>query len=213
MNKYELLAAAQKVLTSIVGSVDDCPAHIRYVCYYVFTHVGEAMGAHKYRAVGGFLFLRLFCPAIAVPESYGLLDGDPADTARRLLVLVAKMLQNLAAGVEFGIKEEYMLTMNDFIRSNVRTLRTFVNRMSSKPQEPIPPSALLPSGLYELSMVIVHKELSSCREDCTAQLGSMGASGIAKRFDSAMSAIGTPKKLKMVNPEKDVPEDSDSDSE
>lgn len=60
------------------------------------------MAAHRWccaqgkAAVGSFVFLRLFCAAIVSPQAYGLLDEEPSSEARRVLVLVSKILQNSA---------------------------------------------------------------------------------------------------------------------
>jgi neurofibromin 1 len=83
----------------------------------------------KYSAIGGFFFLRFLCPAIVSPESYGLVDSGiflyifnfdlvsidcslsrPSGAAtltganRRPLILVSKVLQSIANGVQFGKK-------------------------------------------------------------------------------------------------------------
>lgn len=84
----------------------------------------------RHTAVAGFLFLRFLCPAIVAPESHGGRDFQtpPCITAdgsgfvsgvigkksvsrdvRRSLTLVAKVLQQLGNGVEFGKKEEVRL--------------------------------------------------------------------------------------------------------
>lgn len=44
---------------------------------------------------------------------------------RRILVLVAKVLQNLANGVEFLQKEVYMQPMNSFIAKNYPLVQKF----------------------------------------------------------------------------------------
>jgi hypothetical protein len=111
--------------------------------------------------VGGFLFLRFFCPAIVTPEAFGLLESmfcyllasllkhrhfvaepPPAET-RRGLVLVSKLLQNLANAIidptakgseEMGSgdgdranKESYMAQTHQFVANNSEMLRTFFN--------------------------------------------------------------------------------------
>ncbi|MBP3629383.1 MAG: hypothetical protein J6I95_07935, partial [Anaerotignum sp.] len=47
--------------------------------------------------VGGYLFLRLFCPAIASPENFDLLGPETkiSTSTRRNLILVTKVLQNM----------------------------------------------------------------------------------------------------------------------
>ncbi|KAL6075747.1 Ras GTPase activating protein ira2 [Balamuthia mandrillaris] len=75
-------------------------------------HTEESIGLVY---VGGFVFLRFFCPAIVTPELYEIVDKSPTREARRGLTLAAKVLQTMANQIEFGEKEAYMKPMNDFI--------------------------------------------------------------------------------------------------
>ena len=43
-------------------------SHIRHV-------VGEKFAENVNTTIGGFIFLRFFCPAISSPEAYGILEG------------------------------------------------------------------------------------------------------------------------------------------
>ncbi len=47
--------------------------------------------------------------------------------ARRKLVLIGKILQNLANGIEFTDKEQYMKLTNDFIRKNQPKITQFLH--------------------------------------------------------------------------------------
>ncbi len=49
--------------------------------------------------------LRFVCPAVAAPDSFKLRDAPLSKEVRRRLVLVSKLLQNLANDVLFGDKE------------------------------------------------------------------------------------------------------------
>lgn len=69
----------------------------------------------RYTSVSGFLFLRLFCPAILNPKLFGLARDFPDAKTARTLTLLAKTLQCLANLAAFGVKEPYMLDMNAFI--------------------------------------------------------------------------------------------------
>jgi len=81
--------------------------------------------------VSGFIFLRFFCPAIVTPEKYHLVSEPPPKEARRGLILVSKLLQNLANGVEFdGSKEEYMKSMNHFVTSNLKNVTVFFDKLT-----------------------------------------------------------------------------------
>jgi hypothetical protein len=56
------------------------------------------------KAVGGFFFLRFSCPAITAPHAYGLLENPPNENAQRQLVLIGKVIQNLANMTMPGVK-------------------------------------------------------------------------------------------------------------
>lgn len=84
----------------------------------------------KYTAVGAFIFLRFFCPAIVAPEAEGLLDTAPSKDLRRGLLLIAKVIQNLANNVLFGAKEPYMYPLNNFLTQNIYYVTTFLRQIS-----------------------------------------------------------------------------------
>ena len=112
----------------------------------------------KTRAVSGFIFLRLLCPAILNPRQFNLLSGSlnilgtyfvniqkhfficcifyiefsepPSPGASRSLVMIAKCLQNLANLVEFGSKESYMEVVNPFILKNKERMVVFLDHVS-----------------------------------------------------------------------------------
>jgi neurofibromin 1 len=82
-----------------------------------------------YTAIGGFIFLRFFCPAISAPEGFGILEEPPTEASRRMLILITKVLQSLSNDVEFGSKEPYMTKLNDFIHSNREKLQNFYTKL------------------------------------------------------------------------------------
>jgi neurofibromin 1 len=49
---------------------------------------------------------------------------------RRSLLLVAKVVQNLANNVLFGTKEQYMSPLNDFLAQNIYRVTAFLRDIS-----------------------------------------------------------------------------------
>ena len=49
---------------------------------------------------------------------------------RRGLLLIAKVIQNLANNVLFGAKEPYMFPLNDFLTQNIYRVTTFLREIS-----------------------------------------------------------------------------------
>lgn len=84
----------------------------------------------KYTAVGAFIFLRFFCPAIVAPDVEGLVSTAPTKEMRRGLLLIAKVIQNLANNVLFGVKEPYMFQLNDFLVHEVWEITGFLREIS-----------------------------------------------------------------------------------
>lgn len=84
----------------------------------------------KYTAVGAFIFLRFFCPAIVAPEGEGLIASAPPKEMRRGLLLIAKVIQNLANNVLFGTKEPYMFPLNQFLVENIQFVTSFLREIS-----------------------------------------------------------------------------------
>ena len=54
---------------------------------------------------------------------------------RRALTLVAKSLQQLSNGVDFGKKEEFMIPMNGFITHNLELVKEYFGRMCRQPKK------------------------------------------------------------------------------
>lgn len=54
----------------------------------------------------------------------------PSSESRRALVLVTKTLQNLANGLYFGEKEEYMENLNEFIKSKLEVVTSYFEKLA-----------------------------------------------------------------------------------
>lgn len=63
-----------------------------------------------------FLFVRFLCPVIVSPHAYSLCRDPPNGAQQKNLVLVSKLLSNVASNVRFdGTKEERMSVLNGMI--------------------------------------------------------------------------------------------------
>lgn len=107
-------------------------------------------------AVSGFCFLRFICPALASPDSEVYKIIDPAEgislanydlvkdpklkafklpktldsVERRRLLLVTKVIQNLANGVIFGAKEKFMLPLNSLLLAAIPKRNLFLDALA-----------------------------------------------------------------------------------
>lgn len=68
-------------------------------------------------------------PPLPSPPFPSLSEYPNEKTARKL-TLVAKVLQNLANFARFGVKEEYMCFMNDFVVEEIKNMKEFIKKIS-----------------------------------------------------------------------------------
>ncbi|RWA09952.1 hypothetical protein EKO27_g5161 [Xylaria grammica] len=127
----------------------------------------------KYTAVGAFIFLRFFCPAIVAPESEKLVNEPPSKEMRRGLLLIAKVIQNLANNVLFGAKEPYMYPLNDFLTQNIYKVTTFLREISVAPDDLDTSQCELESFDFG-SCVILHRFLNEHWDNIRQRLMSQG---------------------------------------
>jgi len=215
LNKYTLLLTCQKLFTGIIATAEDVPIMIREVLRHVSdavsnrfpaaaaaTMAADSSGSSddvRYKAVGGFMFLRFIVPAITAPHIYGLFAEPPDESSQRKLVLLSKVLQNLANGVQFGAKEEYMSSLNTFIVDNLPLLHKFFDTISSTPVGVdsssddlggVPPSVTQNAALYLYGFV--HHELGKV----TNELSLMEQNQLAEEVERVLKEIGEPAAVK-----------------
>lgn len=73
--RWTLMAQSQKILKTILASDGDCPAQFRQLFAHIKKCVGERFPENVNTTIGGFIFLRFFCPAVSSPEAYGIVEG------------------------------------------------------------------------------------------------------------------------------------------
>lgn len=134
-NKQNVVSATEMFLNAICASANEAPRAFREVCHCILTSVRERYPEAKYTAVGAFIFLRFFCPAIVSPESEGLIKPNVVVSRdmKRGHLIATKVIQNLANNVLFGAKETYMIVLNDFLTSNIYKVTSFLREISNVP--------------------------------------------------------------------------------
>ncbi|KAJ3082728.1 Neurofibromin 1, partial [Quaeritorhiza haematococci] len=160
-NMRNLKRVSQNVLDSIIGSVSKVPRSLREVCHHIYHIVGQRFQRDAVIAVGGFIFLRFFCPAIVAPETFDLVQQPiTSKDLRRGLVLVTKVVQTLANNVLFGIREKFMEGLNDLLRENIQKVHGFLHEVSTLPpgsQNDVPSSL---GRIEEIDMRKLHRYLA-----------------------------------------------------
>eukprot|EP00004_Rigifila_ramosa_P006777 TRINITY_DN176_c0_g1_i5.p1 TRINITY_DN176_c0_g1~~TRINITY_DN176_c0_g1_i5.p1 ORF type:complete len:2751 (-),score=506.38 TRINITY_DN176_c0_g1_i5:66-8294(-) len=142
-NILALQLLCQKLLVSIRRSGPQIPTTFREILNHVYVTVEQRFPEYALTAVGGFLFLRLINPAILLPDSFGLSPAPPIESARRQLLLITKVLQNLANNHEFGDKEAFMIPMNSFIQQNQQSINDFLLSATSLTPEGVLPGQVV----------------------------------------------------------------------
>ncbi|XP_042885722.1 neurofibromin-like isoform X12 [Penaeus japonicus] len=132
-NRRNLIALTQKVFGAIICSSDNFPPQLRSMChclYQVLSKRFPQFPQNNIGAVGTVIFLRFINPAIVSPCETGILDSQPCGQVKRGLMLMSKILQNIANHVEFS-KEQHMLPFNDFLRQHFEGARRFFIQIAS----------------------------------------------------------------------------------
>ncbi|PVH71158.1 hypothetical protein DL98DRAFT_660794 [Cadophora sp. DSE1049] len=138
-NALQLRVVAKVFIDDICNSAAHIPVSFRKICSIISSAVMKRFPEAKFTAVGAFIFLRFFCPAIVAPDVEGLITTAPSKEMRRGLLLIAKVVQNLANNVLFGAKEPYMFPLNDFLTQNIYRVTTFLREIS------VPPNVIEPA--------------------------------------------------------------------
>ncbi|XP_063853822.1 neurofibromin-like isoform X3 [Scylla paramamosain] len=132
-NRRNLIALTQRVFSAIVCSSEKFPPQLRSMChclYQVLSKRFPQFPQNNIGAVGTVIFLRFINPAIVSPCETGILEQQPSGQIKRGLMLMSKILQNIANHVEFS-KEQHMFPFNDFVRQHFEAARRFFIQIAS----------------------------------------------------------------------------------
>ncbi|KAJ1765288.1 RasGAP protein, partial [Coemansia sp. RSA 1843] len=126
----ELTRIVSRFLDTIIEHKDDTPYGIRWICKQIRSltkrRYPDAPDSAVCSLIGGFFFLRYINPAIVTPQAHMLIENAPTAHPRRVLTLVAKLIQNLANKPTYA-KEKYMESLAPFVESNRARINRFLN--------------------------------------------------------------------------------------
>uniref|UniRef100_A0A8C1KBI7 IQ motif containing GTPase activating protein 2 n=1 Tax=Cyprinus carpio TaxID=7962 RepID=A0A8C1KBI7_CYPCA len=128
-----LRTVTDKVLGSIVSSLDTIPYGMRYIAKVLKDTLHEkfpdATEDELLKIVGTLLYYRYMNPAIVAPDGFDIIDltagGQVHSEQRRNLASVAKMLQHAAANKLFEDESDYLTPMNSYISQTYQRFRGF----------------------------------------------------------------------------------------
>uniref|UniRef100_A0A8C8HDD8 IQ motif containing GTPase activating protein 2 n=1 Tax=Oncorhynchus tshawytscha TaxID=74940 RepID=A0A8C8HDD8_ONCTS len=137
-----LRTATDKVLNSIVSSLDNIPYGMRYVAKVLKNSLHEkfpdATEDELLKIVGNLLYYRYMNPAIVAPDGFDIIDmsagGQLHSDQRRNLGSVAKMLQHAAANKLFEGENAHMTPMNNYISQTYQKFRVFFQAACDVPE-------------------------------------------------------------------------------
>ncbi|XP_061928005.1 neurofibromin isoform X1 [Apis cerana] len=132
-NGRNLIALTEKVFNAIVSSADRFPPQLRSMCHCLYQVLSKRFPQcpqNNIGAVGTVIFLRFINPAIVSPQEMGIVNKPVPPHIKRGLMLMSKILQNIANHVEFS-KEQHMLSFNDFLRAHFEIGRRFFIQIAS----------------------------------------------------------------------------------
>mmetsp|Transcript_23895 Transcript_23895/g.33503 ORF Transcript_23895/g.33503 Transcript_23895/m.33503 type:complete len:260 (-) Transcript_23895:90-869(-) len=159
-NQKRLLEWCNKFLTRIFESVEQAPLEFRQICNALQRRVCLKFPESSQLCVGGFLFLRVFCPAIVAPSGFGVITTAPNATAQRGLTLIAKILQNLANNVNFGSKESFLIWVNPFIQQNLKKCQEYFDSMATIPPHGMPALTDIQASQRDKCLESIYKHLT-----------------------------------------------------
>ncbi|CAO3611756.1 unnamed protein product [Cunninghamella echinulata] len=133
-NRQNIIRVTDILLNAICSSASKAPKDFREQLYMIVESVRTRYPESKYTAVGGFVFLRLFCVAALTPEKhYFPNDSIPRNRNVRKIILQAnRIIQNLSNNVLFGSKDTHLVVLNDFLTNNIYKVTTFLREISQK---------------------------------------------------------------------------------
>ncbi|XP_034936145.1 neurofibromin isoform X2 [Chelonus insularis] len=132
-NGRNLIVLTTKVFDAIVSSADKFPPQLRSMCHCLYQVLSKRFPQSpqvNIGAVGTVIFLRFINPAIVSPQEMGIVNKPVPPHIKRGLMLMSKILQNIANHVEFS-KEQHMLPFNDFLRTRFEIGRRFFIQIAS----------------------------------------------------------------------------------
>ncbi|KAL6046727.1 GTPase-activator protein for Ras-like GTPases [Balamuthia mandrillaris] len=132
-NQKRLGEAAQEVLNILYDSTDTFPSSLKFTFLEAQHEVAQRFPNMCNTVVSNFYFLRFIAPALVSPTAFGLLSENPSPRAFRSLMLISKVISNVAYNVAFGEKEAYMAVMNSFIEENQPRMQRFLQTLVHVP--------------------------------------------------------------------------------
>lgn len=208
-NKQNVCRATEIFLNAICNSTSNAPRLFRQELALIVNAVNHQFPDASKTAVGGFVFLRLFNPAILTPESSGI--SKPAlprsKAVKKLLLQATRMMQNLANNMMFGAKETHLISLNDFITNNLYRVASFLREISEVPSEELSVEESRGVRMDDVSFINLHRYLSDNLDKISRDLSVRRARSSTdtqkllewkrtmEKFSNLLAQLGPPKEI------------------
>ncbi|KAI8357236.1 hypothetical protein BD560DRAFT_197971 [Blakeslea trispora] len=159
INRQNVCRATEILLDAICSSTSNVPKYFRQELAMISKAVSKRFPDSSKTAVGGFVFLRLFNPAILTPENCGFPKSclPKSKSVRKLLLQATRMMQNLANNMMFGAKETHLISLNDFITSNLYRVASFLRDISTVSKSNMEDDVARSVGMDDIAYMSLHR--------------------------------------------------------
>ncbi|CDK28903.1 unnamed protein product [Kuraishia capsulata CBS 1993] len=198
-NFLELLTA---LVNAICDSAEFMPSGLKAICASVYSATGEAFPESKIVAVGAFVFLRLFSPAIVTPERADIAARVVEPAVKRSMIQLARVLQLMANDSLSSLKWPLLKDQTDVLVQLQKKVEVFLYQIS---QETATTTQVMPSEDIQYSLHLhgyFHRFFYDHFEDIRYNLfhpATPDSLSVADRIniwsnlDHVLSIIGLPK--------------------
>ncbi|KZT57183.1 hypothetical protein CALCODRAFT_470049 [Calocera cornea HHB12733] len=159
--RTENAKAIAKITTVFLATLEAAssrvPNVIREICHHIAVIAGKVFPNNVYASVAGFMFLRCINPAISQPSTVGI-EIDVTPRNQRVLLLVTKVIQNVANNVLFGKEGAHMEVLNEHMLEAIPYVWKFLRDVSSDPRHrPVNWSEMPVRHADETDILILHR--------------------------------------------------------
>lgn len=113
-NMLTLKSSVKLFMDAILNGLESAPHIIKVLAAEIASAVERKFPDKVSQALGGYLFLRFFCPAISAPDAFKLCSS-PSDEDKRHMLLVAKVIQSVVNNAPFTSKDPYLSGFNSYV--------------------------------------------------------------------------------------------------
>jgi len=132
-NPNNLQDATQRLLNLIFST--GVPGPIRQVMASLKREILSAFPNNRLKVINNLFFWRFICPAVLIPEEFGLLQAPPNSEQRRALLLVSKVIQHAVNEKPFGPDEELLIPLNSLIAQNKGRFEQHITLLTNYPTD------------------------------------------------------------------------------